>query len=139
MTDYISLIIAALSAGFAGFCLILNYQSIRENNTTRQIQLLNNMFKDIQENAKILFKDYKNADLENRKKWDSLLFNSIELFAFLVNEKFIKDKKISGFFDDAIVMWYEEIFLKHYSKEDIGSSKIFPEFKKLYHTIKLKE
>lgn len=139
MTVDISLIIAVFSAIFAGFGLILNYRSIKESNETRQLELLNNMFKDIQENALILFRDYKNADKEAIKQWDSLFFNSIELFAFLVNEKFLKHKKIAGFFDDAIIEWYEEIFLKHYPKEDIDNTKVFPELKKLYHTIKLKE
>ncbi len=138
MTDDISLFIAAISAIIAGVGLFLNGISIRENNRTRQLELLNNMFKDIQEKALTLFRDYKNADKKTIKEWDSLFFNSIEQFAFLVNDKFIKDKKIVGFFDDAIVMFYEEIFLKYYLKEDIDNPKIFPEFKKLYHTVKIK-
>lgn len=133
------LIIAIVSAIFAGIGLILNWLALRENNITRQIQLLNDSFKSIKETEIMLYKEYKNADQKAKKEWDSLLFNSIEQFAFLVNEKFIKNKKISGFFDDAVIMWYEQIFIEHYSKEEVNNPKNYPEFKKLYHKIKLKE
>lgn len=113
--------------------------SIKENNKTRQIQLLNDVFKSIKETELTLYKEYKNAGQKTKREWDSLLFNSIEQFAFLVNEKFIKNKKIAGFFDDAVVMWYEQIFMKHYSQEEISNQKTYPEFKKLYHSIKLKQ
>lgn len=132
------LIIATVSATIAGIGLILNWLALRENNITRQIQLLNDTFKSIKETEITLYEKYKNSNSKTKKEWDSLLFNSIEQFAFLVNEKFIKNKKISGFFDDAVIMWYEQIFLEHYSKEEISDEKNYPEFKKLYHTIKLK-
>ena len=53
--------------------------------------------------------------------------------------KIIKDKKIAGFFDDAVVRWYEQIFLKHYSEEEVNNPKNYQEFKKLYHSVKLKQ
>jgi len=134
----VSIIIAVISALFAGIGLILNWLALRENNITRQIQLLNDSFQSIKETEITLYKEYKSANSQTKKEWDSLLFNSIEQFAFLVNEKFIKNKKISGFFDDAVIMWYEQIFLKHYSDDEINNPKNYPEFKKLYHKIKLK-
>jgi len=139
MTWEVPLVIAVVSAVFAGIGLILNWLALRENNKTRQIQLLNDVFKSIKETESTLYKEYKGKDKETQKEWDSLLFNSIEQFAFLVNERYIKDKKIVGFFDDAVVMWYEQIFLKHYSQEEVNNLKNYQEFKKLYYTIKLKQ
>jgi len=135
----VPLIVAIISALFASIGLILNWLALRENNKTRQIQLLNDVFKSIKETEFTLYKEYKGKDKETMKEWDSLLFNSIEQFAFLVNEKFIKDKKIAGFFDDAVVRWYEQIFLKHYSEEEVNNPKNYQEFKKLYHSVKLKQ
>ena len=137
MTWEISLIVAIISATFAGVGLILNWLALRENNRTRQLQLLNDVFKSIKETELTLYDKYKNSDDKTKREWDSLLFNSVEQFAFLVNEKFIKNKKISSFFDEAVVMWYEQIFLKHYLEEERNNPKLYPEFKKLYHTIKL--
>ncbi|RLG15056.1 MAG: hypothetical protein DRN66_00445 [Candidatus Nanohalarchaeota archaeon] len=132
--------VATASTFIAGIGLFLNWWAVKENTKTRQLQLMNDVFKSIKETELLLYKEYKSTDAETKKEWDSLFFNSIEQFAFLVNEKYIKDKKIAGFFDDAVVMWYEEIFLKpkHYTKEEIDNPKIFPEFKKLYFCIKSK-
>ena len=139
MTWDVPLIVAIISALFASIGLILNWLALRENNQTRQLQLLNDSFKSIKETEITLYEKYKNADQKTKREWDSLLFNSIEQFAFLVNEKFIKDKKIAGFFDDAVVRWYEQIFLKHYSEEEVNNPKNYQEFKKLYHSVKLKQ
>lgn len=135
--DY-PLIIATLSAIFAGIGLILNWLALRENNKTRQVQLFNEVFNSIIEKEKLLYDKYKNADKKTQKEWDSLFFNSIERLSFLVNKGFIKDKKIIKFFEDAVIMWYEELFKKHYDKAKIEDSKVFPEFKELYHNIKSK-
>lgn len=142
MTWNYPLIIATLSAIFAGVGLFLaggglflNWLAIKENNKTRQLQLLTDIFKSIKETEITLYKEYKNSDEKTKQEWDSLLFNTIELFAFLVNERFIKDKKIADFFNDAVVKWYEEIFLEHYEKEEVNNSRIFPEFKELYREI----
>lgn len=131
-----SVLFAGLSALIAGVGLILNFLGLRKNTETREIQLLDNSFNRIIEIEKTLYKDYKGKDKETRKEWDSLLFNSIEIFSFYINKNFIKNKHVVEFFDDAIIQWYEEIFLKHYSKEEIGDLAHFPEFKKLYKKIK---
>ena len=89
MTWDVPLIVAVISALFAGIGLILNWLALRENNKTRQLQLLNDSFKSIKETEITLYKEYKNADQKTKREWDSLLFNSIEQFAFLVNEKLI--------------------------------------------------
>lgn len=133
MTWNYTVIAAVISAIFAGVGLFLNYLALRENNTTRQLQLLNDSFKDIKDTEKLLYTDYKNKD---KKEWDSLFFNSVEYFSFLVNENFIKNDKIASFYDDAIIMWYEEIFKKHYTKKERDKPNVFPEFKQFYHRIK---
>ena len=139
MSWNILLIIASASAIIAGIGLILNWFALRENSKTRQIQLLNESFKSIKETEIMLYEKYDNKDQKIIKRWDSILFNSIEHFSFLVNEKYIKDKKMTEFFDDAIVSWYEQIFLKPYSDEEVKNPKSYPEFKKLYNSIKLKQ
>ena len=67
---YISLIVAVVSAVLA---LILNWWALKENNKTRQIQLLNDVFKSIKETEFTLYKEYKGK--ETMKEWGSLLFN----------------------------------------------------------------
>lgn len=128
-----SLIIASVSAFFAGVGLWLNYWAVRENNKTRQLQLFEKTFNNIKETERLLYDKY-GTDPDAKRNWDSLFFNTLEFFAFLVNEKHL-DKRMSKFFNDAIIDWYERIFIE-YHKEDINNPTIYPDLKKLYESIK---
>ena len=134
-TIEISLIVATLSAGCAAGSLIFNYLLIHESSKTRQLQLFENIFLEIKNTERLLYDKYKKLDSNAKKEWDSLFFNTLEFFAFLINKKYLEDKKIIGFFDDAIVDWYERIFME-YHKKDLDDPKIYPELKKLYKCIK---
>ena len=129
-------VISIGSAIFAGIGLFLNWLAIRGNNKTMQLQLLSDSFKNIKETELTLYKDYKNKGAKIQKEWGSLFFNSVNFFCFLVNEKFIKNKKMIGFFKSTIIAWYEEIFIMMYDKKEINDETLFPEFKKLYNLIK---
>ena len=67
-----------------------------------------------------------------------LIFNTLEWLSFLVNSRKIKDDEIIGFFKDAIIEWYEKIFLEEYyiTKEQVNDSNEYKEFKKLYKRLK---
>ena len=130
----LSLVIATLSAIFAAVGLILNFWAVRESNKTRQLQLFENTFNRIKDTEKLLYDRYKNSDEDAKKDWDSLFFNELEFFALLVNEKHI-DPKLGKFFDEAIVDWYEGIFVK-FHKEDLKNKRAYPQLKKLYLKIK---
>jgi hypothetical protein len=138
VTTNAGLIVAGVSAVAAASGLILNWRALVENTKTRQLQLLNEVFRSIRDTELLLYTKYKKASPEERRDWNSLFFNSLEHFAFLVNEGFIKDKKMVGFFDEAVIAWYEEIFQEHYSSKEIRNSKEFREFKKLYHALKIR-
>ncbi|MFH1916771.1 MAG: hypothetical protein ABIJ21_05885 [Nanoarchaeota archaeon] len=127
--------ISAVGTFFAGIGLFLNWHAIREENKTRTAQIFIDSFERIIKVEKSLYTDFDIKSVNQKKEWDSLLFNSIELFAIMVNTKMIKDKPMRTFFDDAIVRWYEEIFLK-FHEDEVNEGKMYPEFKKLYHSIK---
>jgi len=129
-------VLAIFSAVVASCGLFANYWSIKENNKKRELEIMTSTFKEIKDTESKLYADYKNADEETKKEWDSLLFNTIEFFAFLINERYITDKKLYSFFDDAIVSWHEDIYQEHYSENDVNDPKQYKEFKKLYKKIK---
>ena len=118
--------------------LFFNGWAILEINKTRQLQLLNDVFNSIKDTELLLYQDYAKADQKKIKEWDSLFFNSVERFSFLANERFINNR-ISRFFDEAIIKWYEEIFMQHFSKREREDRKIYPEFKRLYIKLKLNQ
>ena len=70
-----------------------------------------------------------------RKQWVCRMFNDIEWLSFLINEKFISDKKILRQLEPTLIDHYENTFLKYVSKDE-KDSKRHPEFTKLYQAIK---
>lgn len=131
VTPLTSFVISILSVVFSLVGLLLTIVTIRRNNQARQLEMSRAAFTDILALEKELYDKYADSNEDQKKKWDSLLFNSIEFFAFLVNNKYVSDEKMIGFFRDAIVGWYEGIFLKHYGHEEICDEKTYPEMKKL--------
>ena len=140
MTVDSPLILSSLIPGFAGIGLLfLNWKAIKENNRTRQLQLVNDSFKGIKETELLFYKEYKGKKEEVKREWDSIHFNSVNWFAFLVNKEFINDKRLVNFFSGAIIKWYEDMFIKTHSQEEIKDTTLYPEFKKLYHVIKSRQ
>jgi hypothetical protein len=71
----------------------------------------------------------------SRKQWVYRMLNDIEWLCFLINEKFISDKKILKQLEPTLIDYYENRFLKYLSKDE-KDSKRYPEFTKLYQAIK---
>jgi hypothetical protein len=63
------------------------------------------------------------------------MFKDIEWLRFLINEKFISDKKILRQLGPTFIGYYEDTFLKYGSKDE-KLAKRYPEFIKLYQAIK---
>lgn len=99
------------------------------------LELVINFYKEIRENEILFYTKYKIQDEEAKQEWDAIHFNSIEFFSFLVNENYIKDKKLISFFEDAIVDWYEKLYVKSFTKKVRNNPNHFKEFNKLYKKI----
>ncbi len=125
-----------VSTFIAAVVLIFTYRGIKEDIKTRQIQLLESGFKSINGAELLFYTKYKTANHNTRKEWDSIFFNSIEFYSFLINKKYIDKKDAIGFFGGAVVSWYENIFLRYASRQDVKNSNIYPEMKALYTKVK---
>jgi hypothetical protein len=132
-----TVLVASLSAVFAAVALILNTIAIKESKRTRDLQTFYGIFKDLISLEERQREYYKTED--GKKAWNSLFFNTLEFFSFLLNEKFLKDPKVLLFFEDAVKGFYEQVFLKHIPDEKQRDVKVYPEFKKLYARIREKE
>lgn len=141
MTSSFDVIAGGATAG----ALIFTAQTFLKSRKTNQLRLIEGIFKDIRglqaelmviKNQPIIDDQELPGERNTRQSdWDSRFFNTLEWYSFLVNENYVKDKKMIGFFDDAIIDWYENIFLKH-MKKAIDNPKQFPEFEKLYQRLK---
>jgi hypothetical protein len=136
-TVLVPIFVPTLCAIFAGVALVLNTIAITESKRTRELQTFYGIFKDLI-NLEEKQREYYLTE-EGKKAWNSLFFNTLEFFSFLLNEKFLKDPKVLVFFEDAVKAFYEQVFVKHIPAEKQKDVKVYPEFKKLYARIREKK
>lgn len=131
---------ATIGLFVAAIALLLNWGKLKEDVKLREVQSMYEFYKDIDSISREIFdleaQGKNNAKTKTKiKRLDSVLFNRIELFAFLINRNLIGSTAVE-FFKDAIVDWYEGIFLKHASEKEKTNDKYYIEFKILYHKLK---
>jgi hypothetical protein len=131
-SDYIQIIAAGIYAGALFYTVI----TFRRSKKLDQITQTNVIMSGWREQEIELDKVPTGSEYDiSRKKWAYRMFNDIEWLCFLINEKFISDKKILRQLEPTLVGYYEETFLKYVSKDE-KVAKRYPEFIKLYQAIK---
>ena len=115
---------------------IKSYNSFRN---AEELKLVESIFNDLRELERQKYQ-LPTAPTENEKlkDWASLFFNTLEWFSFLVNSNKIKDDKTIDFFKDAVINWYDELFLDpdYIELWQVEDKKQYPELKKLYKKFK---
>jgi hypothetical protein len=114
------------------FAVLFALWTIRHNKKTVQLQVLESVMHDIRDLAFKFDQEYKTKSEAEKKVWDSAFFNTVEYFSFLVNKKFLSDKRVLLFFADSIVVYYEQMYIVNYSAEHVNNPAKFSEFKTLY-------
>ena len=115
--------------------LFFTASSWSRDRKSRELQIAESRFKELQSLSREYYDKYNDMNEDKKKNWDDLFFNSLEWFAFLINEKRI-EKKIIAFFDDAIISYYEDIFVKVMPQNVIVDENQYEELKKLYKKLK---
>jgi len=126
-------LIAAIPGIIAAIGLLLTWKAIRESRRTRELQIFYTVFKDIKE-LEEKQSNYQTA--EQKQAWNSLFFNTLEFFSFLINRKMVSDERISEFFKDSVKAWYEQLFWKNSSPKERDDPGIYPELKELYKKLR---
>ncbi|MDH5431377.1 MAG: hypothetical protein OEW78_05790 [Nitrosopumilus sp.] len=121
---WIAAIAAAIGLGFTAF-------QLRANNKTRQLELVETIYHDIHSLEQLFYERYT-GNPKKEEHWRTLFFQQLEWFAFLVNEKKIKDKKSIDFFKPAFIDWCKYLFLEFADEDQITNPTRFEELKKLY-------
>ena len=131
-SDYIQIIAAGIYAG-ALFYTVITFRRSKKLDQITQTNIIMSSWRDAEvELAKV----HPGSEHDiSRKQWVYRMFNDIEWLCFLINEKFISDKKILKQLEPTLIDYYENMFLKYVSKDE-KDSKRYPEFTKLYQTIK---
>ena len=131
-SDYIQILAAGIYAGALFYTVV----TFRRSKKLDQITQTNVIMSAWREQEIELDKVPTGSEYDiSRKQWAYRMFNDIEWLCFLINEKFISDKKILRQLEPTLIGYYEETFLKYVSKDE-KVAKRYPEFIKLYQAIK---
>jgi hypothetical protein len=131
-SDYIQIITSGIYAA-ALFYTVITFRRSKKLDQITQTNVIMYSWRDLEiELDKVPpGSDYDIA----RKQWVYRMFNDIEWLCFLINEKFISDKKILRQLEPTLIDYYEDTFLNYVSKDE-KVAKRYPEFIKLYQAIK---
>src|SRR6187200_1676434 len=131
-SEYIQII----SAGIYAIALFYTIVTFRRTKRLDQITLSNNIFGELRDLDRELAKIPSGSQYnDTRSQWYSRIFNSVNWLSFMVNENVISDKKMIEHIKPIVAKYYEDTFLKNATVDERNSSS-YPEFKKLYQTIK---
>lgn len=127
---------AAISAIAAAIGLFFNALATRQAKRTRELQIFDRVFGSIAHlEEKLLDAAAAGRGPDAAKAWRSPFLNTLEYLAFLVNHRYLSDKRLAGFFSDAVVHWYRDIFLATATEKERNDPKIYPELKALYGSL----
>jgi hypothetical protein len=131
-SDYIQIITAGIYAA-ALFYTVTTFRRSKKLDQITQTNVIMYSWRDLEIE---LDKVPPGSDYDiSRKQWVYRMLNDIEWLCFLINEKFISDRKILRQLEPTLIGYYEDTFLKYVSK-DGKVAKRYPEFIKLYQAIK---
>ncbi len=131
-SEYIQIV----SAGIYSIALFYTIVTFRRTKRLDQISLLNKNFSDLRELDREVASIPSESQYDDiRSQWYSRIFNSVNWLSFMVNEKVINDKKMLEHIKPVIINYYENMFLTNASVDERNSNS-YPDFKKLYQTIK---
>ena len=131
-SDYFQIIAAGIYAA-ALFYTVITFRRSKKLDQMTQTNVIMYSWRDLEiELAKV--PPGSEHDI-SRKQWIYRIFNDIEWLCFLINEKFISDRKILKQLEPTLIDYYEDMFLKYVSKDE-KVAKRYPEFIKLYQSIK---
>lgn len=125
-------------AFFAGITLGLNAWHFIKTRKTEEIRLTESILKDLRD-----FEE-KRPKLEDdpgsRHEWGRQYFNAIEWLSFLINNKYINDKKLIDYFKHDVKAWHEKWFVYDYLQQHLRDGKeYYEEFRKLFMRFKKEE
>jgi hypothetical protein len=131
-SDYIQIISAWIYAA-ALFYTVITFRRSKKLDQLTQTNIIVSSWRDLDiELSKVLPGSEHDV---SRNQWIYRMFNDIEWLSFLINEKFISDRKILKQLEPTLIDYYENMFQKYVSKDEkVG--KRYSEFIKLCQAIK---
>ena len=124
---------AIVSASFTALAAMSVGMTVLQNRRALEATLFGRLFSDIRRLEETLGSTRSD---EERRRWDSVFFNTLEFLAMLINAGYLRDRRFIGFFEPAIITWYERLFVSLSPQETLMNPQAYPELKALYRRTK---
>jgi hypothetical protein len=112
--------------------------TVRRTKRLDQITLSDRIFTELRELDRELAKIPPESQYDDaRSQTYSRIFNTLNYFSFLVNQKMIDDRWLLEYMKPVLIRYYEATFLKNASSVERDSNS-YQQFKKLYFKLKEK-
>ena len=122
-----------VSAICAFIALLVAWYTAWDTRRTRQLEIFDRAYRRIVDlEQKFLEASANGTTVPAALAWRTSFLNALECFSLLVNKQYLNDPALSGYLSEAVVHWYENIFLPAASSEELHNPKIYPELKKLF-------
>lgn len=115
--------------------LLYAAKSVNASRRATQLQIFDGIFKEIRKLDAEYATAFKSQGTKPTERWCHDFFNTVEYMAFLLNRKMILREEMHDFYKDAVIYWHKT-FEENASRKDLDNPDCFPEFKKLYRTLK---
>ena len=130
--------IQIIAAGIYAIALFYTIVTVRRTKRLDQITLSDRIFSELRELDRELAKIPPGSQYDDaRSQSYSRIFNTLNYFSFLVNQKMIDDRWLLEYMKPVLIRYYEETFLKNASSVERDSNS-YQQFKKLYFKLKEK-
>lgn len=130
--------IQIIAAGIYAIALFYTIVTVRRTKRLDQITLSDRIFAELRELDRELAKIPPGSHYDDaRSQSYSRIFNTLNYFSFLVNQKMIDDRWLLEYMKPVLIRYYEETFLKNASSVERDSNS-YQQFKKLYFKLKEK-
>ena len=130
-SDYIQIIAAGIYAA-ALFYTVITFRRSKKLDQITQTNIIMSSWRDAEVE---LVKLHPGSEHDiSRKQWAYRMFNDIEWLCFLINEKFISNKKILKQLEPTLIDYYENTFLKYVSKDEKDLLNYIKQLNNSYHS-----
>lgn len=129
----VSEFISALSFVVSAITLLYTARAVNASRRATQLQVFDGIFRDIKHLDAEYAAEFKGA--KPNARWCQDFFNTLEYMAFLLNHNMILRRELTEFYRDAVFHWHKT-FADNVSRNDLDNPDFFPEFKKLYRTLR---
>ena len=127
--------ISALSLMISAGALVYAARTFEASRRAIQLQVFDGIFRDVKKLDAEFAAQFKSQGAEPSPRWCQDFFNTLEYMAFLLNHKMILREEMHDFYRDAVIHWHAT-FEANATRAALDDPAFFPEFKKLYRTLK---